>query len=806
MRAKKGIIAVTLLFLLCGTLFAQAEDWYYGKTIKKISFSGCKVISSVELDGVVAPFKGQTFTDENWMDLLNRVYALDYFDDINVSLEPSDDSYSQVIIKFSVIEKPVIASIRFEGNDKVHNTELREAITLKKGDIFVGTKVLVDERKIRDTYLEKGYTAVKVTSDYTEGKKGIELVFTISEGTATIIRNISFEGNQLFTDKTLKGQLSLKESGLFTRGAFKESALEADRQTLLMYYLDRGFVDADIVDIRRETVWNDNKHQEEMDLTFVVREGTKYTFGGLTLVGNTLFTDKELMSLVTLRTGSDFNTTKYQNSMSAIADLYYENGYTSNNFIPQLERNTDTRVITCSLTIVERPRSHIENILVRGNSKTKEYVITREIPLEAGDIFSKTKLINGLRNLYNTQYFSSIDPEIVQGSEENLVDLIINVEEGQTNTLEMGITFTPTDIGQVKDDHMEWWQKMPISVFLEHSNFNVGGEGKTISEKLTLASTTQEIGFGYSNAWAFNKPVTFSANLNVSHSEETALQKMYYGSGVDTTHTYMTYEKMAIESAVSLGRRWYPMFGIFSVTGGVSSELVRNDFDSDLYEPVDSVILEYKNRLGMFNTVWGAVSIDDRDIYYDPSKGWFASQKLAFTGLLPNESDYFLRSDTKIEGYLPICNIPIGDSFDFKLTLAGFSSLTNLTPFFGDEISHSSTLFIDGMFNGRGWSTLAGTRGHTMWSNSVELRSPIVAGMVAADFYFDAVVLKDDMQALLNNTSLEDFYFSYGPGIRFSIQQFPLRLLFANTFQIKDGNIEMEKKGAFTLSFNIANR
>ena len=133
---------------------------------------------------------------------------------------------------------------------------------------------------------------------------------------------------------------------------------------------------------------------------------------------------------------------KYQAGLVAVTDLYFESGYTSNYFNPQVSKNTETKEISVAFTIVERPRSHIENIVLKGNEKTKDYVILRELPIESGDIFSKTKVTNGLRNLYNLQFFSAIVPDIVAGSEENLVDLVLNLEEQSTTAIEFGVTFS----------------------------------------------------------------------------------------------------------------------------------------------------------------------------------------------------------------------------------------------------------------------------------------------------------------------------------------------------------------------------
>ena len=113
------------------------------------------------------------------------------------------------------------------------------------------------------------------------------------------------------------------------------------------------------------------------------------------------------------------------------------------------------------------------------------------------------------------------------------------------------------------------------------------------------------------------------------------------------------------------------------------------------------------------------------------------------------------------------------------------------------------------MFNGRGWTTIYNGkyRGEAMWSNTAELRMPVVPGILSLDWFGDAAVIKNSPYELFNDLSISDFYFSTGPGIRFSIPQFPLRLLFANTFRVDDNyNVKWDKNWKFVLSFNITNK
>ena len=224
---------------------------------------------------------------------------------------------------------------------------------------------------------------------------------------------------------------------------------------------------------------------------------------------------------------------------------------------------------------------------------------------------------------------------------------------------------------------------------------------------------------------------------------------------------------------------------------------------------VSSVIAENHGKFGIANTLWTSFSLDDRDIYYDPSKGWFASQRFSLVGLIPEkESEYYLRSDTKGELYFTLFQRQISETWTLKFVLAGYSGLSFVFPTFSDKIEDDGYLYIDGMFNGRGWGNLETyqNRGNAMWSSYLELRMPIATGVFALDFFGDAVAVKENPKDLFTNLALDDFYFSFGPGMRFSLPQFPLRLLLANTFKFEDNNFEWDKKWQFVLSFNLSNR
>ncbi|MDR3312078.1 MAG: outer membrane protein assembly factor BamA [Spirochaetaceae bacterium] len=797
--ATPRLLLPAFLFLLTlGNLCAQSsEDWYWGKTLRKVEFQGLNNVKMSDLEGITRPFTGKPFTEEVYSDILARLYALDFFEDISPMIIQADQERTTVNLRFTVVERPIVYDIAFSGNRQVRRTELQETVSLKEKDVFVESKLLLDERALRDLYLKKGFTDVTVSSKTSEGPKGINVTFVISEGISTRVTTISFQGNTVFPEKTLKRQLETKEGTFIKKSYFQEAQLEQDRQTLLTYYQNQGYIDALILDMQQTVIHNEKGKQNEMAILFVLQEGDRYTYGGITFSGNEIFATDRLMKLVDLKPGAVFNQTKFQSGIMAVADLYYENGYTANSFNPEPIKNSETREISYNFTIVERPRSHIENIIIRGNEKTRDTVILRELPIESGDIFSKAKITTGMRNLYNLQFFSAVMPDVVPGSEDNLVDLVFNVEEQSTMSIEFGLTFS----GVTDPDDF------PLSLFMRLQDINIRGTGKTGSINTTLSPQQQSLVLGYGDSWIFGRPMSLSISADVTHSSLTTLQNMYLPEGPNRDY-YMNYDQLSFSLSAGLGRRWFPEIGIFTVSGGIGTSLIQNYYDAK-FEPYDETIADYHGSFTPRNNVWTAVSLDDRDINHDPSKGWFTSQRFTWTGLLREvEKEFFLRTDTKGEIYFTLLNLPVTSKWNLKFVLAGLASMSFLVP--APTVGENSRLYIDGMFNGRGWSELYNrNRGESQLYGTLEMRSPLVPGFIALDFFFDAIANKPKANDLFTDLGKNDFYFSYGPGIRFTLPQFPLRFLWAWKFHYVDNEIvwaTRRNSPAFVLSFNIVNK
>jgi outer membrane protein insertion porin family len=811
--------------LTAGSLFAQESEWYLGKPIRRVVFEGLNHIKMSELEGVIDPFIGRPFSDEVFWELQGRIYALEYFEAISPSAVPADSSGSEVIIRFVVTERPIVARISFVGNSGLRRNELMDTISLKVNDVVNQLKLKVDETALVNKYLEKGYPDILIRSESQTNRDGtVSVTFFITEGDKITIDAFYFEGNAIFSDRTLKGQLSLKVKGLFNDGAFQEAKLVVDQAAITQYYHDRGYIDAAVTDATRD-IHKDAKGNNTMSITFKIYEGRIYNFSGVTFEGNQIFSTEQLSDLVHSKVGDTVNARRVDADIQRVADLYYENGYIFNIITPEPRRDPATGTISYHITIVEQSRAHIERILIVGNNKTKDHVILREIPLEPGDIFSKAKVLEGMRNLYNLQYFTSVVPETPPGSTSNLMDLVFNVEEQLTTDIQLGITFSGSTDPEA----------FPLSGLFKINDRNFLGYGNMLGGEVNANQDTQTFSLMYTQHWIFGLPLSGGFDFTFQHVKRLAFQdsvfpffngdeesyaypdgfnsyKEYVSAGkIPAREYWMSYDQFSFSLGFSTGYRWLTGLGNLGLNGGVRVGWVQNKYDDTLYRAFNPVLRDRNNQYVPALSFWTAVSLDQRDIYYDPSKGYYGIQRLGYYGILPIEREHYVRSDTKAEVFFTLLNLPITDTYSFKTVFGIHSGLSFILPHPGrsvPEIDEANQLSVDGMFTGRGWSGERTNRGNALWENWAELRFPILPGIISFDLFFDMAAKKDTPYNFFNNFIPEDLRFSFGFGPRISIPQFPIKLQFARGFRIENGNVAW-KPGAIgpfdlVVSFTLA--
>ncbi len=814
----KKIVAILVLIALGSAAFAQSTpDWYIGKPIKDIRFDGLVVVVPKDLSPLIKEFKGKNFSDELWMSLLARVYELDYFESVEPEAVPSDAAESAVIIMFRVKEKPAVTSVSVIGNVGLRTQEILDSLTVKERTIFNDSRLRLDEIALRRLYQSKGFPDVTVAASselQLSGNMGV--TFTVEEGVRNVVEKLAFEGVEAVSQNTLKRELKLKEKGLFQPGEFNEAKLEESRRAIETYYKNRGYVDARVVDVRREASPAEMGDSMRLALTFVVVEGRRYLFGGLGFSGNTLYSNEELGALVRQQVGSVINYDRLMQDQSRVADLYFENGYIFNGFKLLDSRDEERGQISYTLEIEERPQAHIEDIIFRGNTKTKEFVLRRLVTLQPGEIFSKTKVLESLRNLYNTQYFSSIIPEYEPGSQEQYVDLIIGLEEQSTASIQFGLTYAPSTNG------------FPIIGLVNWSDINFLGAGQTIALKTNLAIESQDLTFSFSDDWLFGKRLSGAVEFSFKHEKLSSFQDSsgvifdyadpsrvpdpyssyaeYEAAGKVVPETYlMSYDTWTFSLGYSSGYRFETFLGTLGLVPGVNHELGTKTYKEELYRPFDPTIATNLNTWITSNTIYGRAYLNKLDLWYDPSRGYYASQRLGLTGWFNGELNHFIRSDSRLDAYVTLFNIPFSATYNLRGVLGAHSKFSTIVkqPWRdGIAVSDSKMLSIDGTFVGRGWSTLASYTGTALWDNWLELRLPVVPTVLSLDGFLSAALVAGesgilDVASIAAETGayglapfdmkLGNFAFSAGVGLRFIIIQFPFRIYFAKQFVYDQG-------------------
>jgi outer membrane protein insertion porin family len=787
-----------------------------------VQWTGIVHADKRELDSATKPYIGKSFTDDLWMELQSKLYELDWFEKIDPSALPVESDKTRVTIKFNVVEKPAVEAVRVLGNSGLKSNDILDAVTEKAGDIYNQAKSRVDELAVRRLYLGKGYPDAAVSSSTAPGKakNTVILNFRVTEGAQVAVREIRFIGNTAVASSTLKGKMSLKESGFLQGGSFQESKLEDDKKTLVDYYKSRGYVDAAVDDVVRSYEKDPKTSKSWLILTLSLKEGKQWLFGGMSFEGNTIFSTEKLSGFIVDKPGTILNYKKLMLEKAKVDDLYYESGYIFNEIKLDESRDEDKLTISYKVKITEQDRAHIESITFKGNKKTKDYVLYRELPLEVGDIFSKAKIMEGLRNLYNLQYFSAIDPQMFPGSAENLMNLVVSVEEQSTADIQLGVTLT--GLGQDPNN------TFPVSGTVKWDDKNFLGYGTDFSIDATASTTQQTLTFAYTDRYFFGDHILGGTSLTFGHKILTTGQDNiaplfddgvpdpftapisggYSLSSIPTAYR-MPYHNWDIELGLNTGYSLHTPLGDLGEGGAVSFGIGMKDYDASRYRPATEEIRDFAGEWRLGNKIIERTTLNDLDLSYNPSKGFYLSERLTWAGILPGslESQQYFKTESKIEAYATLFNIPVFEGWNLKWVLGAHSGFQTLGAHPESPLTVTDDwLYLDGTFNARGWTELYGFEGVGLWENWLEIRMPIFEQYLWLDGFFDAAALQtyaglvnmnpasspdsptvDTAKSGFADLGWNDVAMSLGFGVRFSIQQFPFRFYLAKRF-VFDGS------------------
>jgi outer membrane protein insertion porin family len=525
-------------------------------TVTTISFSGLQSLSEQELTTSL-PLKVMdkiTIPGTELSGALQYLWKLQLFSDITV--EKNDLGQKNIALKFTVTELPGLEQVTFTGNSKLDSEELKKTAGLVTGKKISQQELLTAANKIEKSYASKGYLAAEAKFQMQEsGKNQVKALFTITEGPKVSIERITFHGNTAFSQKKLRGVFKETNQNSWWRKIFGTPKLDTekfseDKNLLVEFYRNNGYRDARI--LSDAISYTDNKKGLFLDV--YLEEGQKYHIRNITWTGNAkdFATTEMLNKTFRIKQGDLYSPKLIQERLnfsqdnSDVSSLYLDRGYLS--FKTTIEENiVKPDMVDLVITLHEGEQFQFNTILIKGNTKTKDHVIRRELYTIPGDMFSRKNVVRSIREISMLNYFDPqlITPDIQPNPENNTVDMTYNVSEKQTDTFNasvgysgsgftgaLGVTFSNFSLQDIFN--RDAYKPLPH------------GDGQQLGLQWQFGSYNYNtLSLSFTEPWAFGGPTAVGFSAFKTHRAYD-----YTNDGVDNPNTIDQYG-----TTLSIGRR-----------------------------------------------------------------------------------------------------------------------------------------------------------------------------------------------------------------------------------------------------------
>jgi outer membrane protein insertion porin family len=371
---------------------------------------------------------------------LKGLYATGLFQDVRIN-----QAGGRLVV--TVIENPVINRVAFEGNKKVKDEQLASEVQSKPRGTFSRPVVQADTQRIIEIYRRNGRFDVRVTPKMIElPNNRIDLVFEITEGAKTGVKKIRFVGNTNYSDGRLKDVIKTGESNflswLKSNDVYDADRIEADRDLLRRFYLKHGFADVHII----AAVAEYDPEQKGFIVTYTIEEGARYKIGAVDVQSGVRAVSADVLrSKLKTNPGDVYNAEAVEKTVENMAIEVARQGYPFATVRPRGERDFERHVINIIYFVEEGSRAYIERINIRGNTRTRDYVIRREFDLSEGDAYNRALVDRAERRLKNLNYFKTVKITNEPGSAPDRVVLNVDVEEQSTGEFSVSGGYSTAD-------------------------------------------------------------------------------------------------------------------------------------------------------------------------------------------------------------------------------------------------------------------------------------------------------------------------------------------------------------------------
>jgi len=443
MRVRGGLFAALIMYAVpvaAALTVPLVSSPAAAQSVASIAVEGNRRVEVETIRSYFRPGPGGRLGQAQIDDGLKALIETGLFQDVRINTRGS-----QIVV--TVVENPVIGRIAFEGNKKVKDEQLSAEIQSKPRGTFSRPMVQSDAQRIAEIYRRSGRYDVRVTPEIIEQPNNrVDLVFTIVEGSKTGVRSIEFVGNVAFSSYRLRDVIKTRESNLlsFLGGAdvYDPDRVEADRDLIRRFYLKNGYADVQVVAALTEY----DPEKKGFLVTFKIEEGQQYRVASVNYASSIPnFDPAVLRSWSRVSVGAVYNAEALEKSIEEMQIEASRRGYAFAVVRPRGDRNFEAHTVSITFAVDEGPRTYIERINIRGNTRTRDYVIRREFDLSEGDAYNRALVDRAERRLKNLDFFKSVKIVTEPGSSSDRVILIVDLEEKSTGDFSVSGGYSTTD-------------------------------------------------------------------------------------------------------------------------------------------------------------------------------------------------------------------------------------------------------------------------------------------------------------------------------------------------------------------------
>ncbi len=693
--------------------------------IKDVTIKGYSRISADAIRFRVKTAKGDILHKNAIKKDIEEIYSMGYFEKCDATLEDN-------AVVFMVKEYPIIIKIEVKGNKEIKEKEILDGIGLKKFDILNTRLLKTSIDRIKGLYRERGYYQVDVKSETNTTEGGINLTFNVTENKQLYIEKISFDGNEHLSTHQIKGIMETSTRwllGIFSHeGTYQDSVLDTDLLRIEQFYGDNGYMQTRVgrpkIDIRED---------DGIYITIPIFEGPVFTIGAIDVSGDLIEPKEKLLSKITLKPGDVMSKSKIQENIERLRGIYMDKGYAYVQIKPETIEEGETK-IGLTFHVTQGKPVTIDSIRIKGNTKTRDKVIRRELELEEGKPFSSTAIKDSKDNLNRLGYFKSADIDPIPINDETMA-LNVDVEETTTGSFSFGMAYSTED--------------GPMGT-LSLSEINLLGQGLKSKASLEYGPQTKNYTLDFEEPWLLDHPVSLGALLY--HTDKEYLYYTKESRGGDIRMSYPLVEKIR-----------------HSITYTYDDTAKLRDIDAS-YLPS---LTAQEIAGGITSSVTNSLYRNTTNDYFRPTQGSDIGASFEYAGL--GGTFHFTRVTASAAKFFPI--------WTDKLALMLKVRWGTVNPAPGYELPEYERFTLGGLTSIRGFKEgQIGPRdslgniigGRQMAIMNIETTFPLgpIPGLYG-------VIFHDEGNGYEHGVDLTNLKKSYGAGIRWVTPMGPIRIEYA---------------------------